>query len=119
LTQTAEIQKVDVSTVSRDYQYIRENAHSIFKKYFAEIVPLELIKCLSRLTLISNEAWKMAEQADKEGDKKIKVTAMSLAQKDALDILNIITDNHWLVDEALKVEKEEERKKKEQERRSS
>jgi hypothetical protein len=118
LTQTAEILKVDTSTICRDYQYIRENANSILKKYFVEIVPLEVTKCLSRLTSISNEAWKMAEQADKAGDSKTKATAMSLAQKAALDILNVITDNHWLVDEALEVEEDEE-KKKEQERGSS
>jgi hypothetical protein len=50
----------------------------------------------------------MAEQADKEGDRKTNATAMSLAQKAALDILNLITDNHWLIDEAYEVKKEEE-----------
>ena len=55
----------------------------------------------------------MAEQADKEGDRKTKASAMSLAQKAALDILYVIRDNQWLVDEAYRVE-EEEKKKKEQ-----
>jgi hypothetical protein len=118
LTQTAEILKVDVSTICRDYQHIRENANSILVKYIVEILPLEATKCLSRLTSISNEAWKMAEQADKEGDRKTKATAMSLAQKAALDIFNILTNNHWLIDEAFEVKKEEE-KKKEQESGSS
>jgi len=120
LTQIAEILKVDVSTICRDYQYIRENASIVLKKYFAEIVPLEITKCLSRLTAVSNEAWKMAEQADKEGDKKTKTTAMSLAQEAALDILKVVTDNHWLVDEAFKVEEEKKkREKEEQQYRSS
>ena len=115
LTQIAEILKVDVSTICRDYQYIRENASILLKKYFVEIVPLEITKCLSRLTSISNEAWKMTEQADKEGDKKTKATAMSLAQEAALDIVKLVTDNHWLVDEAFKVEEEEQNKKKKEE----
>jgi hypothetical protein len=119
LTQTAEILKVDVSTVCRDYQYIRENSNGILKKYFAEIVPLEATKCLSRLNAISDEAWKMAEQADKDGDRKTKATALSLAQKAALDILNVITDNHWLIDKAYEVKKEENKKKEEQEYGSS
>jgi hypothetical protein len=118
LTQIAEILSVDVSTICRDYQYIKENANIILQKYFAETVILEVTKCLSRLTAISNEAWKMVEQADKEGDKKTKATALSIAQKAALDIVKILTDNHWLVDEAYKV-KEEEKKKKEQQHRSS
>jgi hypothetical protein len=33
---------------------------------------------------------------------------MSLAQKAALDIVNLVTDNKWLVDDAFKVEEEEE-----------
>jgi hypothetical protein len=81
LTQAVEILKVDVSTISRDYQYIRENANSILIKYIVEIVPLEVTKCLSRLTSISNEAWNMAEQADMEGDRKAKITSLSLAQR--------------------------------------
>jgi hypothetical protein len=73
-------------------------------------VPPEVTKCLSRLTSISDEAWKMAEQADKEGDRKTQATALSLAQKAPLDILKVITDNHWLVNEAFKVEREEKKK---------
>lgn len=111
LTQIAEILKVDVSTISRDYHYIRENANRILEKFFVEIVPLEVAKCLARLTAISNEAWRMAEQADKDGDRKTKAIAMSLAHKAALDILDVITNNHWLVDEAYKVREEENKKK--------
>src|SRR5215212_445085 len=78
LTRTAEILKVDVSTVCRDYQYIRENANMVLKKYLAETVPLEVTKCLSRLNAISNEAWKMAEQAPAD-NQKAKLAALSLA----------------------------------------
>lgn len=119
LTQLAEILKVDVSTICRDYQYIRENANIVLKKFFAEILPLEITKCLSRLTSISDEAWEMAEQADNEGDRKIKATAMLLARKAALDILNVIIDNHLLIDKAYEVKKEENKKKEEQEYGSS
>jgi hypothetical protein len=53
----------------------------------------------------------MAEQAEKKGDMKTKAAALSLAQKAALDILKVVTDNHWLVDEAFKVQQEEKKKK--------
>jgi hypothetical protein len=118
LTQIAEILNVDVSTICRDYQYIKENANIILQKYFTETVILEVTKGLSRLTSISDEAWKMAEQADKEGDKKAKAIALSLAQKAALDLVKILTDNHWLVDRACMV-KQDERLIKEQEYYSS
>jgi hypothetical protein len=99
LTQTAEILKVDVSTVCRDYQYIKENANKVLKKYLAETVPLEVTKCLSRLNAISNEAWVMAERATNE---KSKIAALSLAQEAALHIVNVVTNNKPLVDEAFK-----------------
>jgi hypothetical protein len=99
LTQTAEILKVDVSTVCRDYQHIKENANKVLKKYFAETVPLEVTKCLSRLNAISKEAWDMAEKASNE---KNKIAALSLAQEAALHIVNVVTNNKPLVDEAFK-----------------
>ncbi|HEY6757060.1 MAG TPA: helix-turn-helix domain-containing protein [Nitrososphaera sp.] len=111
LTQIAEILNVDVSTICRDYQYIRENAEVILEKYFAETVILEVTKCLARLTSISDEAWKMVEQADNQGDKKAKATAISSAHKAALDLVKILTDNHWLVGKAYRVKQEEEKKK--------
>jgi hypothetical protein len=98
LTQIAEVLKVDVSTVCRDYQYIRENANMVLKKYLAETVPLEVTKCLSRLNAISNEAWKMAEHAN--ASEKTKISALSLAQEAALHIVNVVTNNKPLIDEA-------------------
>jgi DNA-binding transcriptional ArsR family regulator len=44
LSEIAEILKIDVSTVSRDYQYIRENASKVLEKYLVETVPLEMAK---------------------------------------------------------------------------
>jgi hypothetical protein len=98
LSQTAEILRVDVSTVCRDYQYIKENADRVLKKYFVETVPLEVTKCLSRLNSISNEAWKMAEQAGI--NEKTKLSVLSLAQEAALHIVNVVTNNKPLIDEA-------------------
>jgi hypothetical protein len=109
LSQTAEILRVDVSTVCRDYQYIRENADKVLKKYFAETVPLEVTKCLSRLNAISNEAWKMAEQAGI--NEKTKLSALSLAQDAALHIVNVVTNNKPLIDEAFTFAVGEQEKK--------
>jgi hypothetical protein len=108
LTQTAEILKIDVSTVCRDYQYIRENANMVLKKYLSETVPLEVTKCLSRLNAISNEAWKMAEQAT-DDNQKAKLAALSLAQEAALHIVNVVTNNKPLIEEVLRFSEEDDR----------
>lgn len=71
-------------------------------KYLVEIVPSEVTKFLSRLNAISDEAWKMVEDADKDEDVKTKAQALSLAQKSALYIVNVLANNKHLVDEAFK-----------------
>jgi transcription initiation factor TFIIIB Brf1 subunit/transcription initiation factor TFIIB len=102
LTQIAEILKVDRSTVSRDYQFIRENSSDVMRKYLVETVPFEITKFLARLNSISDEAWKMVEQADKDGDTRTKFQALSLAQKAALLIVEVVAGNKNIVDEGLK-----------------
>jgi DNA-binding MarR family transcriptional regulator len=101
LTQIAEILKVDRSTVSRDYQFIRKNASEVMRRYLVETVPFELTKFLARRNSISDEAWKMVEQADKEGDVRTKFQALSLAQKAALQILEVLTDNGDIIAEGI------------------
>jgi hypothetical protein len=100
LTQIAEILKVDRSTVSRDYQFVKENASDVMRKYLVDTLPFELTKFLARLNSISDEAWKMVEQADKEGDMRTKFQALSLAQKAALQIVQVITGNEAIIKEA-------------------
>ena len=102
LTQIAETLKVDRSTVSRDYQFIRENSSDVMRKYLVETVPFEITKFLARLNSISDEAWKMVEQADKDGDTRTKFQALSLAQKAALLIVEVVAGNKNIVDEGLK-----------------
>jgi predicted secreted protein len=69
------------------------------RKYLVETIPLEATKFLSRLNAISDEAWKMVEQADKEGNKKIKIKAPYLAQDSALHVVIVFITNKALVDD--------------------
>lgn len=62
LKQIAELLQVDRSTVSRDYQFIRDNAADVMSKYFVEILPMEVIKFLARLNAVSDEVWGWLER---------------------------------------------------------
>ena len=106
LTQIAEILKVDRSTVSRDYQFLRENAYDVMRKYLVETAPFELTKFLAPLNSISDEAWEMVEPADKEGDTRTKFQALSLAQKASLQIVEVLTNKKDLIEEASKFSQE-------------
>ena len=105
LTQIAEILRVDRSTITRDYHFIRENADDVMRNYLVETVPFELTKFLARLNSISDEAWKMVEKAEKEGDMRTKFQALSLAQKAALQIIDVLTNNKSLVEDAMRFSK--------------
>jgi hypothetical protein len=89
LSEIGEILNVDVSTISRDYKQIKENASRITEQYLNETVPLELAKCLSRLNSVSDEAWAMVEQAS---DYKEKIAALSLAMRAAVQLVNLVTN---------------------------
>jgi orotate phosphoribosyltransferase-like protein len=96
-SQIAEELDVDVSTVSRDYQYIQENARKTLNKYATEVIPLELMKCIARLNAISNEAWTIFDRVDSD---KERVPALSLAMRAAVQLVNILTSYRNSVQES-------------------
>ncbi len=102
MNEIAEILQVDRSTVSRDYQSIRDSAADIMSKYLVDTMPMEVMKFLARLNAVSDEAWRMVERADKAGDYKAELRALLLAQRSALDVVNVITNNKMLIDEVFK-----------------
>ena len=98
--QIADIVQVDPRTIYRDQQYIRQNANEVMRKYLTHTVPYELVKCLSRLNAVSNEAWAMVEASR---DARERGAALALASKTAIDIIDVVTNNKSLVYEALNV----------------
>jgi serine phosphatase RsbU (regulator of sigma subunit) len=70
------------------------------RKYLTQTVPYELVKCLSRLNAVSDSSWTLYYSAP---DSKIRATALTLAGKTAKDIIDIVTNNKPLVDEAFKL----------------
>jgi transposase len=64
----ASILKVSRPTITRDIQYLREQAKGNIRKYVNERLPEEYEKCLAGLNVILKEAWNTAEQ---EEDKRL------------------------------------------------
>jgi ribosomal protein L12E/L44/L45/RPP1/RPP2 len=69
------------------------------RKYLIQTVPYALVKCLSRLSVVSDASWTLYYNAP---DSKIKATALTLPGKSAKDIIDVVTNNKPLVDEAFK-----------------
>ncbi len=113
LSQIADLLKVDVSTISRDWSYIQHNSEDVLEKYFTETAPLEVSKALARLTAVSNEAWAIAEQAATDKNQKLRIAALTLAKDATLNILDVLSNHKFAVEQALKftTNLEEEKKK--------
>jgi hypothetical protein len=91
--------QVDLSIVSRDVYFLRQQAKTNIKKYIDERLPEEYEKCLVKLTALTKEAWKTAEQSTQ--DKREKIQALSLAKECYSMKLDLLT-NATVVDDAIR-----------------
>jgi hypothetical protein len=109
LSEIAKLLQVDVSTISRDYQFVKDNAAKIIDEYVNEVFPLEIVKCIARLNAVSDEAWAMSERAQ---DYKEKTAALALAMRAAVQIVSVIANHGGKRLDALDPDKAEEREEK-------
>src|SRR6266487_4419050 len=98
-SEIAKVFQVDLSIISRDVYYLRQQAKSNIKRYIDERLPEEYEKCLVGLTAILREAWNTSQHTE---DRREKIQALSLAKECysmKLDLLTnatvAISDNWW------------------------
>ena len=65
---------------------------------------MEVRKVLARLNAVSDQAWRLAEKADKKGDHKAELRALQMAERVAVEIVNLVTTNKTIIDEAYKAQ---------------
>jgi hypothetical protein len=97
-SEIAKLLQVDLSIISRDVYFLRQQAKVNIKKYIDERLPEEYEKCLVGLTAITKEAWNTANQTE---DKREKIQALSLAKECYSMKLELLT-NATVVDDAIR-----------------
>jgi hypothetical protein len=97
-TEIARSLQVDLSIISRDISYLRQQAKTNIKKYIDERLPEEYEKCLVGLTSILKEAWNTATNTQ---DKREKIQALSLAKECYSIKLDLLT-NATVVNDAIR-----------------
>ena len=97
-TEIAKTLQVDLSIISRDISYLRQQSKQNIKKYVDERLPEEYEKCLVGLTSILREAWNTATDTQ---DKREKIQALSLARECYSMKLDLLT-NATVVDDAIR-----------------
>jgi hypothetical protein len=90
--------QVDLSIISRDVYFLRQQAKHNIKRYIDERLPEEYEKCLVGLTAITKEAWNTAANTE---DKREKIQALSLAKECYSMKLDLLT-NAAVVDDAIR-----------------
>jgi hypothetical protein len=61
--------QVDLSIISRDVYFLRQQAKHNFKRYIDERLPEEYEKCLVGLTAILREAWSTSYRTEDKREK--------------------------------------------------
>src|SRR4026207_444065 len=89
---------VDLSIISRDVYFLRQQAKANIKRYIDERLPEEYEKCLVGLNAITKEAWNTAHNTE---DKREKIQALSLAKECYSMKLDLLT-NATVVDDAIR-----------------
>src|ERR687885_2868183 len=97
-SEIAKVLQVDLSIITRDVYFLRQQAKSNIKRYIDERLPEEYEKCLVGLTAITEEAWNTAQQTE---DKREKIQALSLAKECYSMKLDLLT-NATVVDDAIR-----------------
>ena len=82
--------QVDLSIISRDGSYLRQQSKQNIRKYIDERLPEEYEKCLVGLIAILRESWDMSQQPDIERRKKVQT--LSLAKECYTTKLELLTN---------------------------
>jgi hypothetical protein len=99
--------QVDLSIISRDVYFLRQQAKDNIKRYIDERLPEEYEKCLVGLNAITKEAWNTAQNTE---DKREKMQALSLAKECYSMKLDLLT-NATVVDDAIMFVSQKSREK--------
>src|SRR5919198_4199498 len=87
--------QVDISIISRDVYFLRQQAKTNIKRYIDERLPEEYEKCMVGLNAILREAWTTSQDTE---DKREKIQALSLAKECYSMKLDLLT-NATVVDD--------------------
>jgi hypothetical protein len=86
--------------------------------YLVETIPVEAMKFLALLNAASDAAWAMyAKGREKGNNDKLEVDALRLAKDTAIEIIDIVTNNHSFVDAAFEAAAAHDQESKEQRQR--
>jgi hypothetical protein len=86
------------STISRDIEFLRQEANETIKNHIQNKLPFEFSKCISGLEEIIKESWIIAINAEKNGNTKDKLQSLALIKDTYNTKMDLLTNASLLQD---------------------
>jgi DNA-binding transcriptional regulator LsrR (DeoR family) len=93
--------QISEPTISRDIEYLRQQANEIIRNHIQKKLPYEYTKCISGLEEIIKEGWIIATKADKLGNNKDKISSLALIKDTYNTKMDLLTNASLLQDSSL------------------
>lgn len=100
-TEISKMLQISDPTISRDIEYLRQQASETIKNHIQKKLPYEYSKCISGLEEIIKESWNVATQADKNKNTRDKLQSLALI-KDTYNTKMDLLTNASLLQDSLK-----------------
>jgi hypothetical protein len=98
LTDISQMLKIPKSTISRDIEYLRQQANETIRNHIQNKLPYEYSKCIQGLEEIIKESWIIAINADKIGNTKDKLQSLALIKDTYNTKMDLLTNASLLQD---------------------
>lgn len=97
-SEIARMLEIDRSAVSRDIEYLRQQAKDTIKNHIQDKLPYEYSKCISGLEEIIKESWIILAHSEKIGNTKDKISSLALIKDTYNTKMDLLTNASLLQD---------------------
>ena len=108
-TEIARMLQISEPTISRDIEYLRQQASETIRNHLEKRLPFEYSKCISGLEEIIKESWIVATQADKNKNTRDKLQSLALIKDTYNTKMDLLTNASLLQDSIKFVEQNKDK----------
>src|SRR5215211_3340461 len=92
LTDISRMLKIPKSTISRDIEYLRQEANETIRNHIQERLPYEYSKVIKGLEEIIKESWILVAHSEKIGNTKDKLQSLALIKDTYSEKMDLLTN---------------------------
>jgi hypothetical protein len=109
LTDISKMLQIPKTTVSRDIEYLKQEANETIRNHIQKKLPYDYTKCISGLEEIIKEGWIIATHSEKIGNTRDKLQSLALIKDTYNTKMDLLTNASLLQDSIKFVEQNKEK----------